>query len=278
MPPSNSPKSWISSIRRRFSHSLSRSLSSLKRLSSASSFHLVLLPLEELVLRRFDGAVLQALRNAAGEDDLDGGEEPGVELLLGVGEQLPDAVTDGHPTVLQLQHTDGDAVHVDHAVRPPLASAPISGLERHILGDGEVVVLRLAPVDEVDGLRDLARLDLHRHAVAQQVTDRLVVPVEAAAVVVRLGAQPVQGHGDLGPGVAALAQPGREQTLIDSAVTAAAVGPIAQLAVAQLVAEQGDDAVLGGALGLVDAHAFVSSARISVCTYRRNCAIPVKHR
>ena len=65
-------------------------------------------------------------------------------------------------------------------------------LERHLLGDGEVVLLRLLPVDQVDGLRHLARLDLHRDAVAQQVVDRLVVAVEAAVVVVRLGAQLVR--------------------------------------------------------------------------------------
>jgi hypothetical protein len=90
-------------------------------------------------------------------------EEPGVKFLLLVGEQLPDAVTDGDPAVLQLQHADGDAVHVDHAVRPPLMVAP----EGHLLGDGKVVALRLVPIDEVHGLRDLARLGLHRHAVAQ---------------------------------------------------------------------------------------------------------------
>ena len=71
-------------------------------------------------------------------------------------------------------------------------------LERHFLGDGKVVLLGVRPVDEVDGLRDLARFDLHRHAVAQQVVDGLVVAVEAAVVVVRLGAQFVDGNVDLG--------------------------------------------------------------------------------
>ena len=109
----------------------------------------------------------------------------------------------------------------------------------------------IVPVDEVDGLGDLARLDLHRHAVAQQAVDGLVVAVERAVVVVRLGAQLVQRDADLRRGVAALGQPGREQLLFDVAV-AVAVGPVAEVAVAQLVAEQGDDAVLRGALGLAD--------------------------
>jgi hypothetical protein len=69
-------------------------------------------------------------------------------------------------------------------VRPPLVVA----FERHFLGDGEIILIGLAPVDEVHGLWDLARLDLHRHAVAQQVIDGLIVAVERAVVVVRFGA------------------------------------------------------------------------------------------
>ena len=185
-PPSKSTKSCISSISRSFSHILSRYLSSLKRLLSASSsFHLrkyfsgvpmapYCRPSESLPAK-MNCTVLknQALNSGCWFERL-----------------LPDAVADGDAAVLQLQHADGDAVHVEHEVRPPLVVA----LERHLLGDGEVVLLRLVPVDEVDGLRDLARLDLHRHAVAQQVVDGLVVAVERAAVVVRLGAQLVQAR------------------------------------------------------------------------------------
>jgi hypothetical protein len=95
--------------------------------------------------------------------------------------------------VLQFQHADGDAVHVQHQVGPPLVVA----LERDFLGDGEVVLFRVVPVDQVDRLRDLAGLGLHRHAVAQQRVDRLVVAVQAAVGVVRFGAQLVQGPADL---------------------------------------------------------------------------------
>ena len=131
--------------------------------------------------------------------------------------------------------------------RPPLMVA----LERHLLGDGEVVLLGPVPVDGVDGLRHLARLDLHGHAVAQQVVDGLVVPVERAAVAVRLSTELVEGDADLRGPIAALGQPCGEQALLD-VVVAVAVGPVAEVAVAQLVAEQGDDAVLSGAFGLAD--------------------------
>ena len=52
---------------------------------------------------------------------------------------MPSPIDDA--AVLQLQHADGDAVDVEHQVGPPLVVA----LERHLLGDGEVVLLRLAP-------------------------------------------------------------------------------------------------------------------------------------
>src|SRR6185295_1888144 len=130
--------------------------------------------------------------------------------------------------------------------------------EGHLLGDGEIVLLRFPPVDEVDGFRRLTRLGLHRHAVAQKLVDFLVVAVERAAVVVRLGAELVEGGADLRRRVAAPGQPCREQLLLDVAV-AVAVGPVTEIAVAQLVAEQGDDAVLGGALGLADEGHFRTS-------------------
>jgi hypothetical protein len=75
----------------------------------------------------------------------------------------------------------GNAIYVEHDVGSPLMIA----LERNLLGNGEVVLLRLIPVDEVDGLRDLACLDLNRHAVAQQVIDGLIIVVERAVVVIR---------------------------------------------------------------------------------------------
>lgn len=103
----------------------------------------------------------------------------------------------------------------------------------------------------MDGFRNLPGLDLHRHAVAQQVVNGLIVPVEVAAVVVCLGAQLVKGSADLSGRVAAFGQPRREQAFFDIAV-AIAVGPIAQVSVVKFVAEQCNDAILSGALRLAD--------------------------
>ena len=93
--------------------------------------------------------------------------------------------------------------------------------EGHLLGNGEIVVFRGAPVDEVDGFRDLAGLGFHWHAIAQQIINSLVVPVEAPAVVGRLGAQFVGSDIDLCFGIPAPGQKGRDNVLFDVAIVVA---------------------------------------------------------
>src|SRR5207247_5938670 len=79
----------------------------------------------------------------------------------------------------------------------------------------------------------------------------LAVVVGAAVGIARLGAQFVERLGDLRPRVAVFDQVGCEQLLLDVAV-ALAVGPVSEEAVAELVAEKGDDSVLSGSLRLAD--------------------------
>ena len=123
---------------------------------------LVLLPFEEILLGRSDRPVAQAFGIVPGEDDLHRAKEPLVELPLLIGEQLPDAVADGDVAVLEFDDRHRDAVDVEHEVGSPLVVAA----QGHFLGNGEIVLLRLCPIDELDRLGDLARFDLHRHAVA----------------------------------------------------------------------------------------------------------------
>jgi len=61
---------------------------------------LVFLPLQEVLLRRADGAYFQALGVVTGEDELHGREEPLVELRQLIGQVLADAVADAHAAVL----------------------------------------------------------------------------------------------------------------------------------------------------------------------------------
>ena len=209
-PPSKSTKSCISSISRSLRHILSRYLSSLRRLlSSSSSFHL---------RKNFSGVPMVPYRKplgvVAGENELNRAEEPSVELRLLIREVLTDAVADAHAAVLQLQDRNGDAIHIQDDVGAPF----LVPLEGHFLGNGEIVPLRLLPVDEVDGFRRLARLGLYGHAVAQQVVDGVVVAVEPTAVVIRFGPESVESRADLRRRVTALGQPCREPAVFDVAV------------------------------------------------------------
>ena len=151
-----------------------------------------------------DGAILQPFGIVAGKDELHRAEKPLVELRLLVGKILADAVTNGHATVLQLDHADRDAVHIKHQVGAPLVVA----LKRDFLGDGEIVFFRVNPVNQPN-INSILAHHLHRHAIAQQAVDSLVIVVQAAVRVVGISAQPVERAADLRRAVAALAQVGR---------------------------------------------------------------------
>ena len=119
----------------------------------------------------------------------------------------------------------------------------------------------LRPIDEVDGLCHLPGLELHRHAVAQQTVYGLVIAVERAGVIVSLGAELVEGNPNLLSCVAALGQPGRKQTLLDVAVVFA-VGPIPQVAIGELLAEQGNESVLRRTLECSDSDHLMPVMRV----------------
>ena len=209
----------------------------------------LVLPLHEELLRRAGGAVAQPLRVAARQQELHGAEEALVEDLFLVGDELAHAVGQLHRAALELDHRDGEAVEIEHDVRPALVAA----LQRHLLGQREVVLLRVLPVDQVHRLVRLARGDLHRHAVAQELVGAQVRLVERDARRVGGGLELLEGGGDVGGGVAAGRQVVAQERRLDGAVVLPLV-PFAEVAVAEVVGprrigEQGDDAVLRLALG-----------------------------
>jgi hypothetical protein len=73
----------------------------------------------------------------------------------------------------------------------------VVALEGHLLGQREIVLVRFAPVDEMNGVGDLARLRLDLYAVTQQAIHRLVVAVERAAVVVGFAVQHIERAANL---------------------------------------------------------------------------------
>ena len=142
---------------------------------------------DEVMSATSNRPVTQPLGVVSCEDDLDGTEEPLVKLARLVGEELTDAFADADGTAFELDDAQGEAVHVENQIRPPLVSAA----KGHLLGDGEVVGLGPVPVDEPNGLCLLARPRLELHPVAKQAVDGLVVVVKAPSPVVGLTPQKV---------------------------------------------------------------------------------------
>ena len=141
----------------------------------------LLLPGQVILFRRLDGAVAQSFGVVAGHDPLHGREEVPDEDLLLVVEVLPDALGHRHGGALDLQHAERDAVDVEHDIRALAECLRIGRRNGDFLGDGEVIVLRVLPVDKPDGLCVLAHAGLHLHAVAQQFIDGAIAVVEALA-------------------------------------------------------------------------------------------------
>ena len=66
-------------------------------------------------------------------------------------------------------------------VQDEVRSTLVAPLQRYLLGQREVILLRVFPVDQVDRLMRLARSDLHRHAVAQELVGAKVGLVQRDA-------------------------------------------------------------------------------------------------
>ena len=123
----------------------------------------LLLPGEVVGLAGADGAVADALGVVARKDELDRGEKGLDKLVLLVLDVLPDGVGDGDRGPLELEDGEGDAVDVDDDVGPLFVVA----LDGDLLGDREVVAVRVRPVDEADGRGLVCAVGLDLGAVAE---------------------------------------------------------------------------------------------------------------
>ena len=79
-----------------------------------------------------------------------------------------------------------------------VAALASDALDRHFLGDGEMVGFRVRPVDQPDGLVVLAGGGGHLHAVAKQFVDRLVHVIQAAGLIASGALEFGQGARDQG--------------------------------------------------------------------------------
>ena len=114
------------------------------------------LPGHEELLLGAGCAVAQSLGVIACQDELDGTEEAHVEDWLLIGDQLANAVGDLYGAALELDHGHGDAVDVEDDVGPAFVAA----FKCDLLGQGEVVLLGVIPVDQLDGVMRLAHCSL----------------------------------------------------------------------------------------------------------------------
>ncbi|MNP03149.1 hypothetical protein D3C76_950240 [compost metagenome] len=143
-----------------------------------------LFPGQVVLLAGLDSAVTQALGIVAGHHELHGGEERLDKLGLLVIQVLPDALVHSHLGALEFQHAEGNAIHIEHDIRALGIDLGISTFDGNFLGNGEVVVLRMLPVDQPDGLGVFPNFRLDLHPVAQQLVHRLVTIIQALADIV----------------------------------------------------------------------------------------------
>jgi len=177
------------------------------------------------------------------------GKNPFVEDLLLVGDELAHPVGDLHRAALEFQHDDGDAVQVENKVGPAFVAAS----QRHLLGEGKVVVLRVFPIHQMDLLVGPACGDLHRDAVAEELVGAQVGLIQRDSRGIGGGQQLLQGGGNVCVGIAPFAQVRTEQVRLNAAVVRARM-PVAKVVIAEaigaaLIGEQGHHPLLGVAFG-----------------------------
>ena len=133
-------------------------------------------------------------------------------------------------------------------------------VDRHLLGDGEVVVLGVLPVDQPDRGGPFANLRLDLHPVAEEAVDLAVRVVEGPGAAQSRGLVQLEQHlADDLVIVPLPLKPGREQALLDVGVPLAIL-PMAEVVVAERIPEERDHALLGLDLALADrTHPFISS-------------------
>ena len=174
------------------------------------------------------------------------------EDLLLVFQILADALGHRDGGTLQLQHAERDAVDVEHKVGA-FGVGIIAGCRNgNFLGDGEMIILRMLPINEPDIHRILTHARLHLHGVAQHVIHGAVPVVEALAGVARRLVEEVERPRDERLVVTLLLAEKLPQQGFLNVPVAFAVSPVAEVVVAQRVAKQRDHALLGLLLDLAN--------------------------
>ncbi len=141
---------------------------------------------------------------------------------------MPDAVADFDRRAFQLDHRDGEAVEVDDQIGATFVAA----LQRHLLGEGEVVGGWVVPIDQVHRFVRGGDRGLHVDAVAQQRVGAQVGLIKRSAGHLDRLHQARQGGVDLGVRITAGGEVGAQQVGLDTAVARTA-RPVAEVPVAE---------------------------------------------
>ena len=229
------------------------------------------LPTQPVLLPRFNHAVAQPLGVVARHHELHRGKKRLDERLLLVVEILADTLGHRYRRTLQLQHAQGEAVDVEHEVGP----LGILLGNRHLLGEGEVVVVGSRPVDQPDSHVLLACVRLHLHAVAEQAIDLTIGVVEGLAAAECRGLTEFKQHlGDDLVAVALARQPVGKQRFLDVAV-AGAIFPVTEVGVAKRRLEERHHPSLRADFPFADrAHGF-AFPRIKNATSPFGCRVSI---
>ena len=228
-------------------------------------------PAQIVLLQRLDHAVAQPFGVIAGQQELNRCVERANKFFFLAVEVLPNALGHRHCRSLQLQHAQGDAIDVEHEVGP---SGVFPG-NANLLGDGKVVVARVRPVDQIDGLGLLPDVWTHLDAVAEEAIHLAVGVVERFVAAERGGL--VQCVECLVSDFGAMPlprQPVAERFLLDIGVVAPPL-PVAEVRIAERVSKKRDHALLCKNLFLTDCtHVFdLLSARSEIATAARPSSV-----
>ena len=158
-------------------------------------------PLDKKLFRCTGGAIAKPLRITAREHQLHGAEEALIEDRFLIGNKLAHPVSNLHRTALEFNYGNGDAVQIQHQI----GAALMATLESDLFSQSEIIVLWVAPVNQMNRFVCLPHRHLHRHAVAQQIVGAKIGLIQRHTGYIGGGFQLLQGGGDMRVGVAALA-------------------------------------------------------------------------
>ena len=174
--------------------------------------------------------------------------------MLLVGEVLADSITDAHPTALELDHANCNAIDVKHQIRPPL----FWPFQRDLFSNGEVIRFRVMPIDQSHGGGGLIGFCLYLNPVAQQGIHLAIGFIEANLVDVGCSSELKYGAAYLRCAVATTLEVITKDLLFDVAFVSS-LRTTAEVEIVEVLMDQLDHPLLGDAFEVNSTHAAASN-------------------